>query len=365
MNRILLLVTLLTVVLCITSFAQLNIAIDGQKDDFYKTLTGPDDGHLWIPSAAGNDNGIPDDDWDLSAYLWSAWDETYFYVYEEVSDERVNQNNATNWQNDCLEIKIDPDPYNADGTVWATRLTALDSADVPENVWNGIDNLFAEAWATTERATRADYFKAETDSGYVLELRLKWDWIGTTLKGPVVPEAGTDFGLAYMNHDNDDAAREGSIEWATVLVDAVWNNCGNHGTVILLEGNKLQYLAENIRTGEAYPNPELWIPPGASSVSDRVAVARDYALHQNYPNPFNPATTIDYHVGLDAHVQIGVYNLRGQLIDMLVDRQQPPGTYSTQWRGIDLNGNDVPSGVYLVRMVSGPFERTRKMTLVR
>ncbi|MGE5806603.1 MAG: hypothetical protein ACM34M_12490, partial [Ignavibacteria bacterium] len=54
------------------------ITVDGNKDDFYNTLTGPDDGYLQIRSYAWNDNGVPTNDSDLSAKVWAAWDEQWF-----------------------------------------------------------------------------------------------------------------------------------------------------------------------------------------------------------------------------------------------------------------------------------------------
>ena len=48
------------------------IVVDGLKDDFYGTLTGPADGYLQIRSYAWNDNGKPSNDNDLSAKVWAA-----------------------------------------------------------------------------------------------------------------------------------------------------------------------------------------------------------------------------------------------------------------------------------------------------
>jgi len=42
------------------------IAVDGEKDEFYDGLTGPDDGYLQLKSFAFNNNGIPNGDADLS-----------------------------------------------------------------------------------------------------------------------------------------------------------------------------------------------------------------------------------------------------------------------------------------------------------
>jgi len=346
------------------AFAQFEIVIDAEKDAYYNTLTGPDDGWLWIPSAAFNNNGTGvDDDADLSANLWSAWDSTYFYVYEEVTDNMVNQNHITEYENDVLEIKIDPDPYATDdNTVWGTDLTCMDTLDVEEDVYSGIDNLYptGHSWSGTESPTYADFSRKLTDTGYVLELRLKWEWISTTNKGPIWPDVGTQFGLAFMNHDNDVAGREGSIEWAAVLQDQVWNDCALHGTVEFLADHKLKYTPENLREpANFYANPEIYIP-SATDVSRRSVAVQGFQLAQNYPNPFNPKTTIRFSVAESRHILLKVYDVRGRIVASLVDAIKPAGSHEAVF-----DASTLPSGMYFYRIVAGHFSAVRKMTLLK
>src|SRR3990172_5971950 len=181
-----------------------DITIDAVKDAYYNTLTGPDDGWLWIPPEAFNNNGpMPDDELDLSANYYSAWDATYLYVYEEVKDFNVLQNSATWYQNDCIDIKVDPDLAVANtGSIFTCTMGVMDSADVDASLYGGIRNLY-EGWTTTERPTPEDYARLLTEDGYILEFRLKWEWISTSDKGPIVPDVGNTYGMAVMNHDND------------------------------------------------------------------------------------------------------------------------------------------------------------------
>ena len=109
--------------------------------------------------------------------------------------------------------------------------------------------------------------------------------------------------------------------------------------------------------------PDLWTP--TSIHSDKGTSIRTFKLAQNYPNPFNPVTMINYEVAEKSIVQISVYNLMGQLVTTLVNGQQFQGTYSIQWNGKDYKGNEVSSGIYFIKMVSGSFNRVRKMMLVR
>ncbi|MDZ7271601.1 MAG: FG-GAP-like repeat-containing protein [candidate division KSB1 bacterium] len=77
------------------------------------------------------------------------------------------------------------------------------------------------------------------------------------------------------------------------------------------------------------------------------AVPQCLALLPNYPNPFNPVTVLEYHVPTSGLVQLGVYNVRGQLVATLCDRPHQPGVYRVAWDGRDASGQPVASGVYV------------------
>ncbi len=112
-------------------------------------------------------------------------------------------------------------------------------------------------------------------------------------------------------------------------------------------------------------DPPNLFAPTAVEQPENGATPITFKLSQNYPNPFNPETTIDYQVAKKSYVQISVYNLMGQLVTKLVNQQQEPGEYSVAWSGSDLRGNQVPTGIYFVKMVAGSFEQLRKMTIIR
>ncbi len=77
---------------------------------------------------------------------------------------------------------------------------------------------------------------------------------------------------------------------------------------------------------------------------------QEFSLDQNYPNPFNPETTIRYALPEEAHVTIQIFNLRGQLVRTLVDREEEAGFRNVRWAGKNDQGVAVSSGIYFVRM---------------
>ena len=89
------------------------------------------------------------------------------------------------------------------------------------------------------------------------------------------------------------------------------------------------------------------------------------SLFQNQPNPFNPRTQIRFDLRRGEHVRLGVYDLSGHLVRVLVDRPLPAGTASVVWDGRDRFTRPVRSGIYLYRITTPSFSQTRKMTLVQ
>lgn len=90
-----------------------------------------------------------------------------------------------------------------------------------------------------------------------------------------------------------------------------------------------------------------------------------FALEQNYPNPFNGTTTISYSVAMSSHVDIRIFDTAGRLVKVLESSEKAPGKYSVVWRGKDLRGKSVASGVYFCRIKAGKFRQTRKVVYLR
>jgi flagellar hook assembly protein FlgD len=89
------------------------------------------------------------------------------------------------------------------------------------------------------------------------------------------------------------------------------------------------------------------------------------ALTGNYPNPFNPVTTISFDLKENAQVSIDIYNIKGQRVATVADGNFNAGRHSIIWKGTDLHGNSVSSGVYFYKMSSGTYTKTKKMILMK
>ncbi len=134
----------------------------------------------------------------------------------------------------------------------------------------------------------------------------------------------------------NDAEYDGSVEYYYVI------------QVIDRNGNKA--LSKEVSTTTSVENE---------------AVPTVYSLAQNYPNPFNPATTIKFGIPQAADVTIKIYDILGQEVQTLVNRNLAAGFHT-----VNFNASNLISGMYIYRIqangVDGSnFTDVKKMLLVK
>ncbi|GEM_PF-5607074 len=101
--------------------------------------------------------------------------------------------------------------------------------------------------------------------------------------------------------------------------------------------------------------------PLTTEIEKQPVVIRSYELDQNYPNPFNPTTMINFELGQAGPVSLEVFTITGQRVArLLTDQQMSAGSHS-----VTFDGGQFSSGVYLYRLYSRNYIKTKKMTLMK
>ncbi|MCC6254730.1 MAG: hypothetical protein IT276_07445, partial [Ignavibacteriaceae bacterium] len=132
---------------------------------------------------------------------------------------------------------------------------------------------------------------------------------------------------------------------------------------------------------ESNPSEEIVIDLTSMTTNDPMTI-NDYLLYQNYPNPFNPSTKIGYKLKERAYVKLMVYDIKGELVSVLVNKEQNAGYYEVEFSagslqstvGNQTNANatrNLASGIYLYRIeVIGEgripvYSEMKKMLLIK
>ena len=93
---------------------------------------------------------------------------------------------------------------------------------------------------------------------------------------------------------------------------------------------------------------------------EEISIPMVFHLAQNYPNPFQSSTSIKYSLPKSSNVKIQIYNVKGQLVETLIDRPMPAGIHTVDW-----DGKDMSSGIYFCKFDTDNGSITKKMLLAR
>jgi len=86
-----------------------------------------------------------------------------------------------------------------------------------------------------------------------------------------------------------------------------------------------------------------------------------------YPNPFQPFTNISLQLNSEDKklpVNLGVYNIKGQLVKTILDNEIVNGQLYN-WNGNDNTGNKVASGIYFIKMETSRTTNLKKVMLIK
>ena len=76
------------------------------------------------------------------------------------------------------------------------------------------------------------------------------------------------------------------------------------------------------------------------------------------PNPASSDFDIDFGVGIEARTTIEMFNTMGEKVHTLTDEVIKPGVYN-----ISIPLSEISSGVYLIRIQSGPYTETKSVVI--
>jgi hypothetical protein len=104
---------------------------------------------------------------------------------------------------------------------------------------------------------------------------------------------------------------------------------------------------------------------GSFSYSQEVGVTigtqpHEFHLYENYPNPFNSTTTITYTLPERVLVHLGVYDMLGREVKVLVQEVMSAGVHE-----VVFEASGLPSGVYVYRFTAGARVFVRKAILMK
>jgi hypothetical protein len=138
----------------------------------------------------------------------------------------------------------------------------------------------------------------------------------------------------------------------------------NEGFKVVRQTADAGYIAAgwNMSYGEGMC--DLWLLRLNESIEEiSVDVADPFSslLLSSYPNPFNPSTRIEFTLPEAGVAELAVFNLSGQLVEIIHVSYLSTGTHSSSWQP----EADLPAGIYFLRLKTVDLLEVRKIGYVK
>ncbi len=111
--------------------------------------------------------------------------------------------------------------------------------------------------------------------------------------------------------------------------------------------------------------PIIYNPDLFGAIEKKPGISRNFELFRNYPNPFNARTTITFEIAQKSRIALTIYNIAGQKVRSLIDKDCNPGSHSLVWDGKNDLGQELPSGLYFGILQSSKKKKTIKMIMLK
>jgi hypothetical protein len=203
-----------------------------------------------------------------------------------------------------------------------------------------------------------------TPSGRIDGIRVGTSWgiIPVELTSFIATTSGNNVKLSWSTATE---LNNSGFEVERRTANGEWRKIGFvKGAGTTTTAQNYSYVDKELSVGKYYYRLKQVDFDGSYEYSKSVEVDIDavynFELAQNYPNPFNPNTSISFSIPQAGNVKLSVYNLLGQEVRTLINKNVEAGNYS-----VDFNAVGLFSGVYIYRLEFNGKSLTKKMTLLR
>ena len=99
--------------------------------------------------------------------------------------------------------------------------------------------------------------------------------------------------------------------------------------------------------------------PNSSALTEKLI------LNNVYPNPFNLTANISFSNPKLQNVSISIYNILGEEVNLIVNKEFLPGNYNFSWNGKNHFNSIVNSGIYFVKLKTNNKQIIQKIILLK
>ena len=135
---------------------------------------------------------------------------------------------------------------------------------------------------------------------------------------------------------------------------------GNKAHIIVIGDENGVSEVLTMTSGKIIGIEEALVANSSDFVTTSINQPSIFSVGAAYPNPFNPSTNISLVLNANADLSVKIYNLTGQLVDVIAEGNYSPSSYNWTWKAENL-----ASGVYFIKTQVNSEISTQKVMLLK
>jgi len=170
-----------------------------------------------------------------------------------------------------------------------------------------------------------------------------------------------------------------SLSWNTLseqnnlgfAIEHLYEN-GSYNEIGFVEGNgdssieqSYSFMVNDVQPGLSKFRLKQIDFDGSSSYSEVIEhtqeVVGKYFLSDSYPNPFNPEARISFSLASEGQATVTLHNMQGQALKTLFEGQ----VEANKVNQVQIDGSELASGMYLIRLTGADFSSSKTVTLLK
>ncbi len=257
------------------------------------------------------------------------------FVYVQFTDMSLHGPESWNWdfENDGVYDSQEQNPtwlYSAEGT-YSVKLTVYNDGDSVSLVRENYITVVNHAPEVIDYEPSADIYY-------------------------VYPNATIDFSVEAEDEDGD------SLMYEWYLDEEFY---ADSTAQVVVQFDELRDYTMQCVISDGNATAEVnWLIHVILANDDPGVPSYDWSL-SNFPNPFNPSTTVSFSLKRDSEVRLDIYDVRGRKVRTLTDERYTAGLHHIIWDGQNDDGNEISSGVYLLKLTTDERSLMRKALMVK
>ena len=88
-------------------------------------------------------------------------------------------------------------------------------------------------------------------------------------------------------------------------------------------------------------------------------------IGKSWPNPFSTSTQFEIFTAHSDHLDISIHDLSGKKVKTIAEKEFQAGSHVLSWDGTNDGSRKVPPGLYVLKLTSRQYIRSRRLILVR